>query len=537
LFYFGNYNSEFSPDKYSLLFSGAKFADEHGFSAVWLPERHFHDFGGFSPNPSVLSAALARETKHIQLRAGSVVLPLHHPMRVAEEWSVIDNLSQGRVGIAFASGWHENDFVFAPDAFGKHRELMFTNIEKVQKLWRGEKIIVKNGTGNDVELGIYPQPMQSELPIWITIVNNPDTYIRAGEIGAGILTNLMGQKIEDLAKNIQLYRQALLDNSHDVNSGHVTVLLHTLVGEDLEITREKGRQPMYNYMTSSIGLFKSMMGNQGLSTNMDELTDDDKLAILESGYKRYVENSALIGTPESCIPIIEKLRAIGVDEISSLIDFGADESIVLESLPYLNQIREYYQNQTDKVPLTEAQKQLWFLDKLGENSAVAYLDSLYAELKGNLDIAVLQESLTTVINRHEALRTRIDADGEFQEILPFVNGEIEVIDFSHLSGSEQETEIKSWLEAQFKQRFDLNKAPLFHVYLLKLDAEIHRLVAKIHHIIADGWSVSLVLQEVTQLYSAKCQGKFIALPQTKQFQDYSEWQNQQTGNLLVKSIC
>ncbi|MBD2137713.1 amino acid adenylation domain-containing protein [Anabaena sp. FACHB-1237] len=534
LFYFGNYNSEFNPDKYSLLFSGAKFADEHGFSAVWLPERHFHDFGGFSPNPSVLSAALARETKQVKLRAGSVVLPLHHPIRVAEEWSVIDNLSQGRVGIAFASGWHENDFVFAPDAFGKHRELMFTNIEKVQKLWHGEKITVKNGTGNDVELGIYPQPMQSELPIWITIVNNPDTYIRAGEIGAGILTNLMGQKIEDLARNIQLYRQALLDNGHDINSGHVTVLLHTLVGEDLEITCEKGRQPMYNYMTSSIGLFKSMMGNQGLSTNMDELTDDDKLVILESGYKRYVENSALIGTPESCIPIIEKLRGIGVDEISCLIDFGAEEDVVLESLPYVNQIREYYQNQTEKIPLTEAQKQLWFLDKLGEDSAVAYVDSLYAELKGNLDIALLQESLNTVINRHEALRTRIDNEGEFQEILPFVNVGIEVIDFTHLSGNAQETEIKSWLEAQFKQRFDLTQAPLFQVYLLKLDAELHRLVAKIHHIIADGWSVSLVLQEVTQLYSAKCQRKFISLPKTKQFQDYSEWQNQQSQTVEMQ---
>lgn len=528
LFYFGNYNSEFSPDKYSLLFSGAKFADNHGFSAVWLPERHFHDFGGFSPNPSVLSAALARETKQVKLRAGSVVLPLHHPIRVAEEWSVIDNLSQGRVGIAFASGWHENDFVFAPEVFGKHRELMFTNIEKVQKLWRGEKIKVKNGAGNNVELDIFPKPMQSDLPIWITIVNNPDTYIRAGEIGAGILTNLMGQKIEDLARNVQLYRQALLDNGHALDSGHVTVLLHTLVGEDLETTCEKGRQPMYNYMTSSIGLFKSMMGNQGLSTNMDELTDDDKLAILESGYKRYVENSALIGTPESCISIIEKLRAIGVDEISCLIDFGAEESVVLEGLPYLNQVREYYQNQTDKVPLTEAQKQLWFLDKLGENSAVAYLDSLYAELKGNLDIRTLQESLTTVINRHEALRTRIDSNGEFQEILHEVSVAIPIVDFSQLSGNSQEEEIKSWLEAQFKERFDLTRAPLFQVYVLKLGAEIHRLVAKIHHIIADGWSVSLVLQEVTQLYSAKCQEQLISLPQTKQFQDYTVWQNQQS---------
>jgi glutamate-1-semialdehyde-2,1-aminomutase len=105
LFYFGKYDSEFVPDKYNLLFEGAKFADENGFAALWMPERHFHAFGGFSPNPSVISAALAKVTQRIQLRAGSVVLPLHHPIRVAEEWSIVDNLSKGRVGISFASGW------------------------------------------------------------------------------------------------------------------------------------------------------------------------------------------------------------------------------------------------------------------------------------------------------------------------------------------------------------------------------------------------------------------------------------------------
>nr|ALT22105.1 nonribosomal peptide synthetase [Anabaena sp. XPORK13A] len=534
LFYFGNYNSEFNLDKYNLLFSGAKFADENGFAAVWLPERHFHDFGGFSPNPSILSAALARETKHIQLRAGSVVLPLHHPIRVAEEWSVIDNLSHGRVGIAFASGWHENDFVFAPESFGKHRELMFQNIDKVKQLWRGEKIQVTNGVGKQVELGIFPKPMQAELPTWITIVNNPNTYIRAGAIGAGVLTNLMGQKIEDLAKNIQLYRQSLLENGYDPDAGHVTVLLHTLVGEDIDLVREQGRQPMYNYMTSSIELFKSMMGNQNLSTNLDELTDDDRLVILETGYKRYVENSALIGTPESCIPIIERLRDIGVDEIACLIDFGADENIVLTSLPYINTIREHYENLTDKIPLAEAQKQLWFLDKLGENSALAYIDSLCAELRGKLDIDVIQKSLQTVVDRHEALRTRIDAEGEFQEILPSVTVNIEVIDFSNVSASEQTSQVKEWIEQQFQKRFDLTQAPLFQVYILKLAEEVHQLITKVHHIIADGWSVSLILQEVCKLYSAHCQGQTLSWEKPKQFRAYIDWQNQQSQTEEMK---
>src|SRR5215467_2804377 len=103
--------------KYTLLLDSARFADENGFTAVWTPERHFEAFGGLYPNPSITSAALSVATTRLRIRAGSVVLPLHDPIRVAEEWAMLDNLSKGRVGISFASGWHPNDFVFAPDSY------------------------------------------------------------------------------------------------------------------------------------------------------------------------------------------------------------------------------------------------------------------------------------------------------------------------------------------------------------------------------------------------------------------------------------
>lgn len=349
LYYFGNYQSEFYQDKYDLLFQGAKFADQHGFTALWLPERHFHSFGGFSPNPSVVAAALARETQNIQLRAGSVVLPIHHPIRVAEEWSVVDNLSQGRVGISFASGWHPNDFVFAPDAYGKHLEIMFQEIETVKKLWRGEPIQFRDGAGSDINVKLFPMPMQSNLSVWVTIVNNPETYIKAGEIGAGVLTNLMGQTVEELAKNITLYRESLAQNGYDPKSGNVTVLLHTFVGDDLESVRSQARQPFYNYLRSSVGLFKNLIKSQGLNVDFDQLSEDDVDYIFSKAYERYVQTSALIGTPESCLPIVDHLIAIGVDEIGCFIDFGVDGDSVLKALHHLNLLHEHYQKQNDRV--------------------------------------------------------------------------------------------------------------------------------------------------------------------------------------------
>jgi natural product biosynthesis luciferase-like monooxygenase protein len=344
LYYFGEYEAEFSNDKYDLLFEGSRFADQHDFTAVWIPERHFHSFGGFSPNPSVLGAALAKETERIQIRAGSTVLPLHHPIRVAEEWSVVDNLSKGRVGIAFASGWHANDFVFAPESYGNHRELMFEGIEVVRKLWHGDSVQFQDGAGKNIDIKIFPMPVQSDLPTWLTIVNNPETYIKAGEIGAGILTNLMGQTIEDLASNIALYRKSLSEHGYAPESGQVAVLLHTFVGNDDALTREKARAPFCNYLNSSVGLFKNLIKSQGLAVDLDRLTEEDKNYILATAYERYVQSSALIGTPESCSKIIDNLMAAGVDEVGCFIDFGIDSDSVLEHLPYLNMLRERHQD-------------------------------------------------------------------------------------------------------------------------------------------------------------------------------------------------
>ncbi|MCA9506750.1 MAG: LLM class flavin-dependent oxidoreductase, partial [Myxococcales bacterium] len=178
---------------YRLALETAKYADEHGYAALWVPERHFHPWGGLYPNPSVVCAALAAVTKQIRLRAGSVVVPLHHPVRIAEEWAVVDNLSQGRVELSVASGWRADDFIFAPDAYEERKDVMFEGIETLQKLWRGEAHAAKNPAGEDIDVSIFPKPVQEELPIWVTSAGSMRTVSDAGGGGFGLLTHLLGQ--------------------------------------------------------------------------------------------------------------------------------------------------------------------------------------------------------------------------------------------------------------------------------------------------------------------------------------------------------
>src|SRR3954447_24579909 len=145
-------------DGYDLLLASARFADANGFAAVWTPERHFHPFGGRYPNPAVIGAALAAVTERVGIRAGSIVGPLHHPARITEEWSVVNNLSAGRVGVSFASGWHSGDFALRPDNYTDRRNVMIDTMETVRRLWRGEEVAFPDADGGAQALRTYPRP-------------------------------------------------------------------------------------------------------------------------------------------------------------------------------------------------------------------------------------------------------------------------------------------------------------------------------------------------------------------------------------------
>ncbi|ACC81529.1 hybrid non-ribosomal peptide synthetase/type I polyketide synthase [Nostoc punctiforme] len=334
LLYFSSNEAEFSDEKYKLFLEGAKFADRNGFTAVWTPERHFHAFGGLYPNPSVLSAALTSLTKRIRLRAGSVVLPLHNPIRVVEEWSVVDNLSHGRVDLAFARGWNPNDFVLSPDTHADSKEVMFSGIQTVQKLWRGENISLPNGVGKQTDIKVYPLPMQRELSIWITCTGGKERFIEAGASGFNILTALLFQPVEELAQKIALYRETRKQHGYDPDSGQVTLMLHTFIGEDIKVVRNQVREPFIEYMKSSVNLWRHG------SDDLDKLTETEKANLLAYAFERYFHTSALFGTPSTCLEMVQRLHEIGVDEIACLIDFGIDGNTVLASLDSLNNLRQ-----------------------------------------------------------------------------------------------------------------------------------------------------------------------------------------------------
>ena len=408
LFYFASEDEAAAGGRYRLLLEGARFADTHGFKAVWTPERHFHSFGGLYPNPAVVGAAIAAVTERVQIRAGSCVTPLHHPARVAEEWSVVDNLSNGRVGISVANGWHDRDFALQPENFADRRAVMRQSMDIIRRLWRGESVSFTGGRGNQVPIKIYPRPIQSELPLWVTAAGSPETFKLAGETGVNVLTHLLGQELEDLAKKIQLYRQAWRDAGH-AGEGCVTIALHTFVGDDVEAVKAKVKEPMIRYLADSADLLKGLSQAMYPGCEMKNLTAEETRGLVEFSFNRYFKLCGLLGTPETCRKTLAQLSRIGIDEVACLIDFGVDVESVLQSLEQLDGVRREFQAQmpspADSVRATAGKRSVSLVEQM-QRHRVTHLQctpSFARILQASPETRVALKSLRQLIVGGEAL--------------------------------------------------------------------------------------------------------------------------------------
>ncbi|MBP0020482.1 MAG: LLM class flavin-dependent oxidoreductase [Cyanobacteria bacterium SBLK] len=350
LFYFSGNGSTTRRDKYRLLLEGAKFADRNGFSAVWIPERHFDAFGGLYPNPSVAGAAIATITEHIEIRSGSIVMPLQDPLRVAEEWAMVDNLSHGRVSLSFAPGWHPNDFVLAPEKFANKKEIMWRDIEVVKKLWQGEAIELKNGADKPVQIHTFPHPLQKQLPIWITSLSD-SSFVRAGQIGANILTSPLYQTLDEILRKVLLYRESLAQHGYDPQGGKVAMMVHTFIGNDMNEIRKKVKEPFKNYLRTHFDLVVKSAGDFWGSVDPKMLSPQDLEDLLDFSFETYLDGKVLIGTPDYCQKMIDELKQAGVDEISALIDFGIEFDWVMESLEVLQDVKQKFAPSLLREPL------------------------------------------------------------------------------------------------------------------------------------------------------------------------------------------
>jgi natural product biosynthesis luciferase-like monooxygenase protein len=341
LFFFASEAGSEAP--YELLLEAARFADRHGFAAVWTPERHFARFGGAFANPAITSAALATITQRIQLRSGSLISPLHDVLRIAEEWSMVDQLSNGRVALSFGSGWNANDFVFFPERYARRHEVMYEQIATLRRLWSGEPI-TRDAPSGPIQVSTYPRPVQAELPIWVTTSGSVDTYRSAARVGANVLTHMIMQDHAQLTDKIRVYRDERAA-AGVAGRGVVSLMLHTFVGASDDAVRALVRPSFREYLRSAVKLELAAAKSAGtvsggLRMGSDEIPPDLVEEILDMTFDRYYAQASCMGTLDTAEASARRFAAAGVDEIACLVDFGVAPRMVMESLDHLSQLQE-----------------------------------------------------------------------------------------------------------------------------------------------------------------------------------------------------
>ena len=331
LMFFSSDEGESAAGSYDHIRAIARFADSEGFERVWLPERHFVRFGALHPNPAVLGAALAVDTTRVRIGAGSVVAPLHDAIRIAEEWSVVDNLSRGRVDLAFASGWRADDFALAPEAYARRHEVLRKRFEDVRGLWRGESIERRSGGGGAIRIATLPRPMQTEVPLWITAARSTETFELAGTLGANVLSYVVDLGLDGLAERISAYRCARARAGSGPEGSDITVMVHTYLGRDRTAVRARVEPAYRRYLVENRSLFappRSAGNGKGISRS-----EAEQLAAAQ--FEHVFEKLSLMGSVDGCRTVVDGLEAIGVTEIACLVDFFGDFVAVRDALPFI----------------------------------------------------------------------------------------------------------------------------------------------------------------------------------------------------------
>src|SRR5215212_4090748 len=193
--------------------------------------------------------------------------------------------------------------------------------------------------------------------------------------------------------------------------------------------------------------------------------------------------------------------------------------------------------QHDELPLSFAQSRLWFLDQLDPGST-AYNLPFAIRVTGRLDVVALERSLNAIVQRHEVLRTTFPAvDGQpIQVIAPTLTLELPLTDLRAMPAAEREREIFRYATHAVQQPFDLARGPLIAVKLLKLAADDYVILLIMHHIVFDGWSTGVLLQEIMALYDAFANRQPSPLPALPiQYADFAIWQREWLQGEVVRS--
>ncbi|MGA2411181.1 MAG: LLM class flavin-dependent oxidoreductase [Candidatus Binataceae bacterium] len=292
-----------TPQRYRELIEEAVEADRLGFGAVWLAEIHFMPKFCVLPVPMMLLAAIAERTNHIQLGQAVNLLPLHHPIRLAEEAATLDVISNGR--LAFGAG--RGGFPINYHGFGvdirESRTMMFETIEFLKRAWTEDKLSYHSDRYNFDDVEIIPKPVQKPYPVIRVAANTPDTFSFAGAHGYPIFAGGPVNPINVIGERLKLYHQARTDAGASLPGDWFASLMMVFAGHDRASVRAQIEPSLRNYFHTVADIIRP----ETMATSGAEF-DKVRTRMREMSYDTIDSLMGIFGDPSYCIDRITELR-------------------------------------------------------------------------------------------------------------------------------------------------------------------------------------------------------------------------------------
>ena len=320
----------------------AEYADEVGFSSIWFAEHHFSEYG-VMPSTQVFGSYIAARTKKIRIGAGVVVLPFHNPVRVAEEFALLDIVSGGRLDFGVGRGYQPMEFRGYGIPFEESRDRFDESLEIIQQAWDDGKVNFKGKHYQYENLTIRPQPIQTPTPPFFGASFNADTI----KFQAEKKMNLLFTPLSAQGYHIDEYKEILEKKGEKVADYRIGSLAFVYIDEDREKALNDFEEPCMWYFRSFTKMIpsKEYPTDEGYYVNLHEMlaTWIDSYDRGEATFKDFVEKSPfahafLVGDPEYVSQKLELLleRYNGITDLLCWTRLGGlDHTKVMNSMHLL----------------------------------------------------------------------------------------------------------------------------------------------------------------------------------------------------------
>lgn len=300
-------------------------AESLGFDSLWVTEHHFRRFGGMMPSPTVILAAASQRTKKMRLGAAVSIIPMHNPLRIAEEFAMVDQLSDGRLNFGAGRGMHPTEYAVFGYDWNDAQKRLPEGLDIIQRAWSGEEFQWQGEHYRFPKLRVYPQPVQQpHPPIYVTANRDPESFHMIGRRGHHLMTLPWIATNEEQRPRVEMYWTALREAGHKVEERDVFTMYPIYVGADDQQARSEVIEHWHRWRAFAMEAQNLTPENPAYSRVLAHLEYDAMVR----------DSRGVFGGPETCARILQRIiEVVGTTHIGLTFHFGGlSQDKVLRSM-------------------------------------------------------------------------------------------------------------------------------------------------------------------------------------------------------------